>query len=111
MSRDEMIKFMNENPNIKITHTLFDQNEYIYQKEKNGEVYDEDGNLFDDWHSGGINKRNGVRMRTGGNWENGWDVKRDNETCKLLSKTNSGREYLYNSLCKTCQRLRTCKYL
>ena len=42
MTREAIIIFMQENPNVKITHTLFDSNEYIYLKE-DGNVYDENG--------------------------------------------------------------------
>lgn len=34
MSKDDMITFIKENPNIKITHWLFSDDEYIYQKEE-----------------------------------------------------------------------------
>lgn len=71
MTRDEIIKFMEENPNVRITHTSFDSDEYLYQKE-DGNVYDEKGYLFEDWYS---NRSNGLRMRSGGNWEDGWSVK------------------------------------
>lgn len=84
MTRDEMIVFMEENPNVKITHTLFDSDEYIYQKE-DGKVYDENGYLFDDWYS---DRNNGVRMRTGGNWEDGWSVK------EIDIKKIRGMEYI-----------------
>lgn len=108
MTREAMIEFMEENPNVKITHSLFGSEEYIYQKE-NGNVYDENNYLFDDWYS---DTNNGVRMRTGGNWEDGWSVKFDKDTCKLLSNTTSGKEYLYNSVCRTCKYFRrACNYL
>ena len=69
MSRDEMIKYMAENPSIKITHRLFDSNEFIYQNE-DGRIYDENGYLFEDWES---EYHNGIRMRTGKSWEHGWE--------------------------------------
>lgn len=107
MTREAIIIFMQENPNVKITHTLFDSNEYIYLKE-DGNVYDENDYLFEDWYS----KRSmGIRMRTGGSWEDGWSVKFDKETCKLLSMTTSGKEYLYNSVCRNCQRFRQCGHI
>lgn len=92
MTREAMIVFMQENPNVKITHFLFDSNEYIYQKE-DGDIYDECGYIFEDWHS---NIHIGLRMRTGGNWDDGWTVKFDKDTCSLLSNTTSGKQYLYN---------------
>ena len=108
MSREDIIKFMNDNPNVKVTHFLFGPEEYIYQKE-DGKVYDENNYLFDDWHS---ERNNGMRMRTGGSWDDGWDVMIVDGTCELLSKTTSGKEYLYNSVCRHCQYFRgACKYL
>lgn len=47
MYRDTMIKFMEENPGVKIIHGLFGNDEFIYQK-NNGCVYDENGYLFED---------------------------------------------------------------
>ena len=73
MTRSNMIVFMRENPNVKITHWLFSSSEYIYQKE-NGNVYDENGYLFEDWCSEGAMVHNGVRSRVGGEWDNGWTV-------------------------------------
>lgn len=108
MTREVMIVFIEENPNVKIVHTLFDSNEYLYQKE-DGKIYDENGYLFEDWYS---DDKNGIRLRTGGIWEDGWSVKHDSETCKILSQSLSGKEYLYNSICKTCQYFRSaCPYL
>lgn len=111
MDRATMIVFMQENPNVKITHESFSCNEYIDQKE-DGRVYDENGYLFEDWYSEGIGQHNGIRMRIGGNWENGWSVFNDEEMCEILSKTTSGKKYLYNTYCRTCQGyLYACPYL
>ena len=71
-----MIKFIRENHNVRITHVLFDPDEYIVSKE-NGFVYDESGRIFENWDSttnmwSGIN---GIRLRHGGMWENGWTIK------------------------------------
>ena len=107
MLRTQIINFMKENPNVKITHRLFDSDEYLYQ-ENDGKVYDEKGYLFEDWYS---DDRNGMRMRTGGSWEDGWDVYHDNDTCRLLAITDSGRKYLYQNICKGCKYFRQCKYL
>ena len=72
-------------------------------------IYDENDYLFEDWYSDGSI---GMRMRTGGSWEDGWSVKFDKETCKLLSMTTSGKEYLYNSVCRNCQYFRgACRYV
>lgn len=110
MDRSTMIVFMEENPNVKITHWLFSDDEYIYQKE-DGKVYEENGYLFEDWYSEGAGQHNGIRMRNGGNWETGWKVKEDSDMCKNLSKTTSGKSYLYNNRCKNCQRNRRCRYI
>lgn len=76
MTRNEMIEFIEENPYVHITHTLFDDDEYIYS-DTNGIVYDECGNIFENWDSvtnmwSGIN---GIRLRHGGIWEDGWHIK------------------------------------
>lgn len=73
MNRDDMIRFILDHPNIRITHCNFDSEEFIFSKE-NGNIYDENGYLFEDWTSGGPGAHNGLRMRAGGNWENGWAV-------------------------------------
>ena len=72
-SRDWAINILKNNPNQKITHRLFDSDEYVYGK--NGKVYDENGYLFEDWVSEGIGKHDGMRMRVGGSWEDGWDIR------------------------------------
>ena len=71
-SRDWAIDVLKNKPKQKITHRLFDSNEYIYGK--NGKVYDENGYLFEDWVSEGIGKHDGVRMRVGDSWEDGWNM-------------------------------------
>lgn len=40
MTQSEMIAFLKANPYVKVTHTLFEPNEYIYADE-NGYVFDE----------------------------------------------------------------------
>lgn len=75
MSRDEMIQFIKANPIVKITHTLFDEFEYIYSAQ-DGNVYDENGYLFEDWYSFGCSRRDGIRERVGGRWETGWSIKK-----------------------------------
>ena len=76
MTRNEMIIFIKENPHVHITHTLFDESEYIYTGD-DGNVYDEDGFLFEDWMDGFGSwiGNNGIRMRIGGQWEDGWRIK------------------------------------
>lgn len=75
MNRVTAINFMLENPYVHITHVLFDENEYIFATE-DGDIYDENGYLFEDWaafsNGGG---RNGLRARTGKEWQTGWRIK------------------------------------
>lgn len=71
-SREQAISRLKNNPNEKITHRLFGPDEYLYGR--NGKVYDENEYLFEDWTSEGSGKHDGMRMRVGGNWENGWDL-------------------------------------
>ena len=60
MTRTEMMNFIKENPFVKITHKLFSKDEYIYG---NGiHIYEEHDYPFDE----------GIRMRSGGAWENDW---------------------------------------
>ena len=47
---------------------------YEYLFGRNGKVYDENGLLFEDWTSEGSGKRDGMRMRVGDDWEDGWDL-------------------------------------
>lgn len=70
LTRDEAVEILRTKPNIKISHTLFEDDEYLYMK--NGQVFDENGYLFEDWHSPA---HNGVRMRVGGMWDTGWSIK------------------------------------
>ena len=71
-SREWAIDMLENKPNQKITHRLFGSNEYIYGK--NGKVYDENGYLFEDWTSEGVGKHDGMRMRVGDSWEDGWNI-------------------------------------
>lgn len=83
MTRHEMIDFIKANHYVKITHTLFDPHEFIYSEE-NGEVYDENGFLFEDWDN--FSPYIGIRMRIGAPWESGWEAKEKvtNTICKHL---------------------------
>ena len=76
MTRDEMIAFIKENHYVHISHPLFDSDEYIYS-DSNGIIRDESRLVFENWDSStnmwsGIN---GIRIRTGGRWENDWYIK------------------------------------
>ena len=81
MSRDEMIKFIKENPYVHITHFLFDEFEYIYS-DTDGIIRDEFGYIFEDWSSktNMLHGHNGIRMRHDGDWEHGWSIKNDDKT-------------------------------
>ena len=75
MTRDEMIKFIIENPYVHISHTLFDPHEFIYSG-NDGIIYDESGYVFENWESvsnkwAGVN---GIRLRDDAVWQNGWYV-------------------------------------
>ena len=72
MLRDKAVAILKSEENVKVTHWLFDDREFIYCRD--GKVYDENGYLFEDWISTGPNAHNGVRMRIGGNWDDGWDL-------------------------------------
>lgn len=78
MTRTEMIAFIKANPYVKITHFLFDSNEYIFSAE-NGNVYEEHGYLFENWDSptNMWSGANGIRMRVGGKWDDGWRIKHE----------------------------------
>lgn len=76
MTRNEMIDFIKHNPRVHISHPLFAEDEYIYS-DADRIVYDECGYIFENWDSvtdmwSGIN---GIRMRAGGMWEDGWYIK------------------------------------
>lgn len=71
MTRTEMIEFIKENPNVKITHSLFAPDEYIYSL-PNGVVYTEEGYLFEDWIVGSYHS--GIRARQGDLWEDDWSL-------------------------------------
>lgn len=73
MSYEEMIAFIHAHPYVAISHTLFDDCEYIYLS-KDGRVYDENGYLFEDWEWHPF-ARNGLRIRDDGIWKSGWYIK------------------------------------
>ena len=76
MTRNDMITFIKNNPYIHITHNLFAEDEYIYS-DPNGIVHDESGYIFENWDSvtNMWSGYNGIRLRIGGMWENGWYIK------------------------------------
>lgn len=70
MTRDEIIPFLKGNFYKRVRHCSFSPGEYIYYAE-DGNIYDENGYLFEDWNSP---SRCGLRIRSGGNWEDGWEI-------------------------------------
>jgi hypothetical protein len=76
-----MIAYIKANPYHQISHNLFDADEYIYYG-YDGYVYDENGYLFEDWDNATKwTGHNGIRLRDGKEWENGWYVKKEVKTC------------------------------
>lgn len=69
MTKAQMIDFIKSHPNVKVSHWLFDDDEYIFYS--GGRVYSEEGYVFEDWSSDGAD---GLRVREGAHWESGWSV-------------------------------------
>lgn len=74
MTREEMIEVLTKTPNQKVAHWLFSKDEYLYKKENDNRIWDENDYLFEDWESTGLGRHDGVRSRIGGNWETGWKI-------------------------------------
>lgn len=72
MTRAEILAYLRGNLYKRVTHRLFDPDEYLYAAE-DGNIYDENGYLFEDWDEGSF-AHNGLRMRTGGPWETDWEI-------------------------------------
>lgn len=70
MTREELFLEIKKR-NIKFTHILFDDHEYL-ERRSDGCIYDENGYLFEDF--GCDNCWNGMRIRQGGAWEKGWSI-------------------------------------
>ena len=91
MTRREMIDTLKNYPRLPITHYLFADDEYIFSN-MDGIVYDESGRIFENWDSvtnmwSGVN---GIRLRSGGAWEDGWRIK--TEMLDKEAPTNDGTE-------------------
>lgn len=71
MTREEILAYLRGNLYKRVTHRLFDSCEFLYAAEDG--IYDENGYLFEDWDEGSF-AHNGLRMRTGGPWEDGWEI-------------------------------------
>ena len=71
---EQMIAFIKQNPNVKISHTSFTEDEYIYCAGV-GRILDENDYLFEDWETP---IHNGIRfrMKESDTWKDGWFVKK-----------------------------------
>lgn len=72
MTREEMIKYAMEHPFARISHKLFNKDEWLYT-DGGTFFYDENGYLFEDWSQANL-LHNGLRSRNDGSWLNGWFV-------------------------------------
>lgn len=70
MTQRQAKNYMLRNPHCHVGHNNFASYEYLYAKE-DGCIYDEVGNLFEDFKTP---EHNGLRMRCGYPWLNGWYV-------------------------------------
>lgn len=91
-SRQYAINDMLTHPLVRYTHRNFSPDEYIYAK-PDGNIYTEEGYLFEDWHSEGPGQHNGMRMREGGSWEDGW-VRCDFKDIVQFAELCTGRELM-----------------
>lgn len=73
LTREEAIAILRTNPYAKISHELFSKNEFLTGNGC-GNVFDENGYLFEDWVS---SHANGMRMRTDYLFKNGWYIKKE----------------------------------
>ena len=73
MGKLSILVYMYEHPFEKVTHDLFDVNEYLYYDDKCNCICDENGNIFEPWEEG-RNIYNGFYVRTGEQWEYGWHL-------------------------------------
>lgn len=65
MTKQEVIKYLNENPNKPVKHYHFSEDEYIF-KDDNGDLIDECGKVLDE--------KEFWEIRRGNYWEEYWDV-------------------------------------
>lgn len=70
MVRTEMLTFIEEHPNVPVSHPFFGSDEFIFM-DNHLIIRDECGYVFDD----GTPERTGMQMRRGGEWEYNWYVK------------------------------------
>lgn len=69
MTKDLAIHYMFHNPHCHVRHNLFSSDEYLYSK-GDGIIYDEAGNVFEDFDSHCA----GMRLRWEEVWLTGWHV-------------------------------------
>lgn len=67
MTKQEVIKYLNENFNKPVAHVHFLRDEYIF-KDDNGDLIDECGNVLDE--------KEFWEIRSGQYWEENWKVYR-----------------------------------
>lgn len=70
MTKLNILVYMYEHPFSKVTHDLFDVNEYIYYDDNTDCIRDEHNNIFETWDEN--SSYNGFMMRTSEHWENNW---------------------------------------
>lgn len=75
LTREEAIAILRTNPNVKVSHELFSEDEFLTGNGC-GNIFDENGYPFEDWISSHIN---GMRMRTDYLFENGWYIKKEKD--------------------------------
>jgi hypothetical protein len=66
-----ILVWMYEHPYSKVTHPLFEENEFIFFDSEENVIKDEKGRIFEDWdeHS---TSYNGMMIRTTEAWKTGW---------------------------------------
>lgn len=93
LTRTEMIELIKTHHYLAFRHELFDDDEYIYSDGVC--VRDENNYVFEDWYSKGTGQHNGIRMRTGGNWETGWSVVPHINIKKKVESLAGGKQPIY----------------
>ena len=91
----EALEIFRTKPGVKVSHRLFSDNEYLYADES-GYVYDEKGNLVEDWVS---EEHNELRKNDYGVWESDWLVSNEKET--INNRPNKVNFMTYNEMLQT----------
>lgn len=60
---------------------------FIRRKKEDGKLYDENGYLFEDWYSDGVDRHDGIRSRNGISWQAGWKRKENKVDVDKLINT------------------------